>query len=641
MSDERDGANAPDEKPARDGERAHEESKTRADDAREAPASSGSESFDAAPSTGDDPPREEASVVAGESDVDFGNVTGSFPSVPPEAEPPAALAGQKPESETRSETEKKSESTTRGAFLVGAGILLSRIVGLVRQRVFAYYFGISAAGDAFTAAFKIPNFLQNVFGEGALSASFIPVYAKLLAERERIEAERVAGSIFSILALVTSTLVALGVLAAPFLTDLIAPGFDGAKRDLTVSLVRIFFPGAGLLVMSAWCLGVLNSHRRFFLSYTAPVIWNIAIIVALVVSGTPVRLVPIENLDVWGDVAVYTAWGSVVGSALQFGIQLPTVLKLLEGLRLSFAAANANVRTVIKNFVPVFVSRGVVQISAFVDAMIASFLGDGPVQALTYTQSLYTLPVSLFGMSVSAAELPAMSSAVGEQSEVAAELRRRLDSGLRRISYLVVPSIVGFVLLGDVMVGALYQTGQFTRDDVIYVWAILAGASVGLLPTTLGRLYASTFYALKDTRTPFRFAVLHVVLAVILGYISAIHLPPLLGVDMRWGAVGLTASAGIAGWIEFLLLRRKLNHQIGQTGLALSFASKIWLAAVLSAIAGVGLKLLLDHLHPIFVAALVLTPYGLLYFALTSAFGLSEARTAVGRFTRIFTRGRR
>lgn len=628
MSNEKDGANAPDEKPGRD-ERATDAPHARTDEqsgARE-PFGSGV----------DETPHEEASVVAGERDLDIGNVTGGLPSVPPEAERGDAPVQEK----SGGAVQAKSESTTRGAFLVGAGILLSRIVGLVRQRVFAYYFGISAAGDAFTAAFKIPNFLQNVFGEGALSASFIPVYAKLLAKGERLEAEKVAGSIFSILALVTSVLVAFGVLAAPFLTDLIAPGFDGAKRDLTVSLVRIFFPGAGLLVMSAWCLGVLNSHRRFFLSYTAPVIWNLAIIAALVVSGTPVRLVPIENLDVWGEVAVYTAWGSVVGSALQFAVQLPTVLKLLEGLRLSFAAANLNVRTVIRNFMPVFVSRGVVQISAFVDAMIASFLGDGPVQALTYTQSLYTLPVSLFGMSVSAAELPAMSSAVGEETEIAAQLRRRLDSGLRQISYLVVPSIVGFVFLGDVMVGALYQTGQFTRADVIYVWAILAGASLGLLPTTQGRLYASTFYALHDTRTPFRFALLHVVLAIILGYLSAIHLPPLLGIDKRWGAVGLTASAGIAGWIEFLLLRRKLNHQIGTTGVALSFAAKVWLAAGLSALAGIGLKLLLGQLHPIFVAALVLTPFGLLYFAITSAFGLPEARSVVGRFTRIFMRGKR
>jgi putative peptidoglycan lipid II flippase len=569
--------------------------------------------------------REEAGIVAGESVVQLGSVTGQSPA----DQPPAQAAKPEP-----------AENTRRGAFFVGAGILLSRIVGLLRQRVFAHYFGTSAANDAFVAAFKIPNFLQNVFGEGALSASFIPVYSKLLAHGDREESERVAGAVFSILALVTSLLVLLGVLAAPFLTDFIAPGFEGEKRELTLSLVRIFFPGAGLLVLSAWCLGVLNSHRRFFLSYTAPVIWNVTIIIALVWSGSSVSQVDSANLQVWGGVAKFTAWGSVVGSALQFAVQFPTVLRLLARVRLSFDTTNAGVRTVVRNFLPVFVSRGVVQISAFVDGMIASFLDTGAVAALNFTQSLYTLPVSLFGMSVSAAELPAMSSAVGERTEVAAQLRKRLDAGLRQISFFIVPSIVGFVALGDVMAGALYQTGKFTHADALYVWGILAGSSIGLLPTTLGRLYASTFYALHDTRTPFRFALLHVVLAIVLGYFSAIYLPPLLGVEARWGAVGLTASAGIAGWIEFVFLRRKLNQQIGRTGLGLSFVSKLWIAAIVSAGVGWAIKLSLGVLHPILVAAFVLTPYGLLYFAMTSAWGLPESSAVVGRFTRLLKRGR-
>jgi putative peptidoglycan lipid II flippase len=570
---------------------------------------------------------DEAERVAGETVDQIGATTAQFP----------AEVGATKTPEARREPAAAGGSTARHAFLVGAGILLSRVVGLIRQRVFAYYFGVSVVGDAYAAAFRIPNFLQNVFGEGALSASFIPVYARLLADGEREAADRAAGAVFSLLALVTSLLVLLGVLAAPLLTDVLALGFEGEKRDLTVSLVRILFPGAGLLVMSAWCLGVLNSHRRFFLSYTAPVIWNVAIIAALALSGTPVRGLPLDDLATWGAVARYTAWGAVIGSALQFGVQLPTVLRMLGGLRLSLRT-DANVRTVVRNFVPVFLSRGVVQISAFVDEMIATLLGDGPVIALTFTQSLYTLPVSLFGMAVSAAALPAMSSAVGKESEVAAQLRRRLNADLRQISYFIVPSVVGFVALGDVMVSVLYRTGNFTRDDVIYVWAILIGASVGLLPTTLGRLYASAFYALRDTRTPFRFAVLHVALAVVLGYLTAVYVPPMLGVEMRWGAVGLTASAGVAGWIEFLLLRRKLNARIGRTAVHASYLLKLFAAAAACAALGWGLKLLSAPLHPIFFAATVLLPYGLLYFAATTLLKVPEARAVVNRFVRPFSR---
>src|SRR3712207_5113387 len=354
----------------------------------------------------------EADLLAGQRDLTAGEVTGEFPA-----------------EEVVARRERRSLSTGRGAFLVGAGILLSRIVGVVRQRVFAYFLGNSDAMDAFNAAFRIPNFLQNVFGEGALSASFIPVYAKLLAskdgetEAERAarqeEADRVAWSVFTLLALVVSVLVLVGVLSTPLLINAIAPGFEGEKRALTEQLVRIFFPGAGLLVLSAWCLGVLNSHRRFFLSYTAPVVWNLTLIAALFWAGWPERGVPLADLGVWGGVAAFAAWGSVVGSALQFAVQLPTVLMLLKRARLALGLANSHVRTVLRNFVPVFVSRGVVQISAFVDAWLASWLGTGAVAALGYAQSLYTLPVSLFGISVSAAKLPEMSSTTGEQSEIA------------------------------------------------------------------------------------------------------------------------------------------------------------------------------------------------------------------------------
>ncbi|HWT00441.1 MAG TPA: murein biosynthesis integral membrane protein MurJ [Pyrinomonadaceae bacterium] len=565
--------------------------------------------------------RREAGEVAGETDVPVGSVTGEFPAEQEAAQP------------------KPQASTGKFAFLVGAGILLSRVVGVIRQRVFAHYFGTSAAADAFNAAFRIPNFLQNIFGEGALSASFIPVYAGLLARGDEKEAGRVASAILTLLALVTSVIVLIGVLTTPYLIDAIAPGFKGETRELTIRLVEILFPGAGLLVLSAWCLGVLNSHRRFFLSYTAPVIWNVAIIVALVWFGRRgAGAADVPRFQ--SDLAQWVAWGSVIGSALQFGVQLPTVLRLAKRLRPVLEVKSKSVRTVIRNFFPVFVSRGVVQISAFVDALLASLLGTGAVAALTFAQSLYTLPVSLFGMSVSAAELPQMASALGTDEEVKAQLRRRLDAGLRQISFLIVPSAVGFLLLGDVMAAALYQTGRFTRADSVYVWGILAGSAIGLLPTTLGRLYASTYYAMHDTRTPLRYAFVHVVVAVVLGYLLAIPLPAALGIDLRWGAIGLTTAAGLGGWAEFLLLRRTLNRRIGRTGLPAPFVLKLWGAALVAAGLGWGIKLFVGVDRPIWTAIAVLGPYGVSYFALTSVLGLPEARTIFARFKRLLGRGR-
>jgi putative peptidoglycan lipid II flippase len=516
--------------------------------------------------------------------------------------------------------------TARHASLVAAGIFLSRVVGLVRQRVFSHYFGqMSDAADAFTAAFTIPNFLQNLFGEGVLSASFIPVYAGLLARKDDEEAGRTAGAVAAVLALVVSVLVLAGVLATPYLIDIIVPGFEGAKRELSIRLVRILFPGAGLLVLSAWCLGVLNSHRKFFLSYTAPVVWNFAMIACLAAFGNRLGQFPL---------AIALAWASVAGSALQMLVQLPAVLRFAKRLRFALDLKSEHVRSVIRNFGPVFFSRGVVQISGYVDRLLASLLPTGAVAALANAQLLAMLPVSLFGMSVSAAELPAMSSALGTDEEVAVYLRRRLNSGLRQIAFFIVPTLAGFAALGDVLAGAVLQTGRFRHADAVYLWGILGGSAVGLLASTLGRLYSSTYYAMRDTRTPLNYAIIRVALTSGLGYFAAVKLPGIIGIEPHWGVAGLTASAGIAAWVEFTLLRRTLNRRIGITGVPAVYLGKLWTAALCGAAAAWAIKLALAPRNPLVAGVVVLGPYGLVYFAVAAAFKLDEMRSALRRVLR-------
>jgi putative peptidoglycan lipid II flippase len=420
--------------------------------------------------------------------------------------------------------------------------------------------------------------------------------------------------------------VLVGVAATPVLISVIAPGFSGDKRELTVVLVRILFPGAGLLVLSAWCLGVLNSHRRFLLSYAAPVMWNAAMIATLVAGGAHT---PLPRL------AIALAWGSVAGSALQFAVQVPVVWRVAPDLRFGWDVGSEHVRLVSRNFVPVFVSRGVVQVSAYVDSLIATLLGTGAVTGLANAQLLYTLPVSLFGMSVAAAELPTMSGVAGDAISSADALRPRLDAGLRRIAFFVVPSAVAFLALGDVIAAALLQTGRFGHGDAVWVWRILAGSAVGLLASTLGRLYSSAYYALRDTRTPLRYAIVRVVLTTVLGYLFAIPLRQRLGLEPLWGAAGLTASAGIAGWVEMLLLRRALNARIGRTGLPAAYVTKLWAAALSGAAAAWAVKLYTPLVHPILTAALVLTPYGAAFFAATLALGVPEASDTIRRLRRL------
>lgn len=501
------------------------------------------------------------------------------------------------------------------------GILGSRITGLLRERVISHYFGLdSIIADAFRQAIRIPNLLNNLLGEGVLSASFVTVYAKLRASGEDDQADDLASAVFSLLALVCAILVAIGILSTPALVYVIAPGFKEESRLLTIRLVRILFPSTGLLVMSAWCLGVLNSHGKFLLSYLAPVVLNITVIIIAIAAGRSHN----EN-----QLVVIVAWAFVLGNALTFGVQLPSVLKLLPDFAPYFDFKSLNIQKVIRNFGPVFVSRGVVQVSAFIDSMIASLLPTSAVAAFGYAQVISILPVSLFSMSVSAAELPALSSAVGDEQEVAEFLRKRLAAGLRRIAFFIVPSAVAFLMLGDVLAAALYQSGKFNHENAVYLWGVLAGSSVGLLATSLGRLYSSAFYSLLDTKTPLRFAVVRVALTSILGLIFALFLPKWLGIEPKWGVAGLTTSAGLAGWVEFALLRRGLSQRIGNVSLDAGFTVKLWLVAFVAGLLAFLPKFALGVHHPILLACVVVPIYGAVYFAGTVYLRINEAESSI------------
>ncbi|XHF15025.1 murein biosynthesis integral membrane protein MurJ [Archangium gephyra] len=531
---------------------------------------------------------------------------------------------------------------------VAVGIFASRLMGLVRERFFAHYLGNGMAAAVFKAALRIPNFLQNLFGEGVLSGSFIPVYAGLLGKGDTKEADRVAGAVFGLLALATSVMVAVGMLATPFFVDTIAPGFEGEARAMAIQLVRILFPGTGMLVLSAWCLGVLNSHRKFLLSYLAPVVWNLAIIATLVVAGR--RGLPEERL------VVVLSYGVVAGCLLQFVVQVPSVMRVLGGFRPTLSTASESVRQVLRSFVTVVLGRGVVQVSAYVDTSYASLIAVRALSTLTYAQTIYLIPVSLFGMSISAAELPEMSRTAGAGEEVATKLRTRLEAGARRIAFFVVPSAAALLFIGDVVAGGLLQTGRFTAADTRYLWYLLMGSAVGLVASALGRLYASAFYALKDTRTPLRFAVVRVSLGAAAAWFLALRLPGLVGLPEHLGAVFLTVTSGLVAWFESQMLRRTLVGQIGHVGVPRALLLKLWGAGLAAGLTGLGIKLALarvlgpmpgveaewggsllapPHLHPIVLFLAVVLPFGAVYFGITGALGVPEAKAV---FQRIFRR---
>jgi len=238
-------------------------------------------------------------------------------------------------------------------------------------------------------------------------------------------------------------------------------------------------------------------------------------------------------------------------------------------------------------------------------------------------------------MSVSAAELTEMSRATGDEHEVAAFLRERVDRGLRHIAYFVIPSAAALLVLGEAMSAVVFEHRKFTAEDSLFAWGILAGSSVGLLATTMGRLYSSTYYALHDTRTPLRFASVRIVLTLLLGYLCAIPLPGWLGIDPRWGSAGLTASAGVAGWVEFTLLRSTLNRRIGRTGVPAKALLRLWAAAVAAAVAGWEMWVLTRAPSHRFIGGIAaLATFGIVYLLATVALNVPEATGVIARIRR-------
>jgi putative peptidoglycan lipid II flippase len=579
---------------------------------------------------------------------DTGPPTGPHSEQVPVVLPEPVPAEPPPESAT-----EKAAASRKSSFLVAAGILLSRTAGLLREVAIGGYLGTGAAADAFKAALRIPNLLQNLLGEGVLSASFIPVYAKLRAEGDEKASKQLAASVAGLLLAVTGAISLIGVLFAPQVTSVLVTGWSDERFDLTVEMVRIMFPGIGFLVLSAWCLGVLNSHRKFFLSYVAPVLWNaaqIGFVVTAAAMGGGTR-----------DLAVALSYGVLAGGIAQLGVQLPSVRRLLGHIRLSLRTRDAPVRNVISRFGPVVMGRGVVQILGYVDLWLASFLAVGAVSTLTFGQVLYLLPISVFGMSVAAAELPDLSSVQVHDPDTRRDFRWRLEDGMARILFYVAPTATLFIVVGDVIARVLFQRGQINSADTYAIWLVVAAFSLGLPATTASRLQQNALYALGDARTPARLAAIRVVVAAIVGLALMFPFDRLTIVDGNitgWGdmlalgplppevrdstggiphlgIVGLALGAALSSWVEYRLLSTALAWRIGRSHLGGRWLTPIAAGCVAMALVTFATQQYFGDRHAILAAALVLGPAGITYLGVTRRLGVPEAEAMTGRLSRL------
>ena len=527
-----------------------------------------------------------------------------------------------------------------GPLLVALGIGASRLAGLGRETVASRLLGNTAAGDAFAVAMRIPNMLQNLLGEGVLSASFVPVYSQLLEEADedgpgRHDPGRVAGAVVAALMVVVGLAVALIVTLARPITFVLAPGLEGERFDLAVSLVRLTALGTGFAVLSAWCLGVLNSHRRFFLSYAAPVLWNAVQVGALVTAW-------ILAFDLDG-VARALAWGVAGGGLAQLLVQLPLTLRLARGLRLRWMRGHAGLREIRRRFGPAVLGRGVVQVSAYFDLVLASLLATGAVAALYRAQILYMLPVSLFAMSVAAAELPEMSRLTGDP--VALAHRTRL--AMRRVAFWMLLAASLYVAAGDLVVGLLFEGGVFEEADTVLVWFVVGAYALGLPATGVSRVLQNACYARGDTSGPARIAAVRVTVAAAVGLLVMFPLDRVIvGPDgllgaadalglawalpvaeraaddvVRLGAVGLALGSAVAAWTEIVLLARRARFE-AETVYALAAPAT---AAALCLVAAAALKLAVAGWPVLVAAPLVGAAATAVYAVAAHRQGLAEA----------------
>jgi putative peptidoglycan lipid II flippase len=352
-------------------------------------------------------------------------------------------------------------------------------------------------------------------------------------------------------------------------------------------------------------------------------VWNAAMIAMMLLLGTSMRDRPL---------IIAVAWGALIGGVLQFLVQLPWVLKLERNLRIRWDLKDKGVRSALFNAGPAVLGRGVVQLSGWVDIWLASFLFVGAAATLGYAQTLYVLPVSLFGMAVAAAELPELARQGISGTDV---LRRRISAGLRQIALFVVPSTVGFLTLGDVIVGALYQRGAFARADTMLVYLVLVGYTLGLLASTATRLYVSAFYAFRDTKTPAKIALVRVILSGLIGfglmtYLEQYHLDG----GKPLGVVGLSTAAAVGAWVEWGLLRRFLRQRMGHVGAGGPALLRMLGAAFAGAAVARGVLFLLPPLHPILLAGITVPLFGVVYFFAARALGVEEATAMMDRYVR-------
>ena len=438
----------------------------------------------------------------------------------------------------------EEKGLVRSASEAGLGTLLSRILGYVRDMVIAAKFGAGAWADAFYVAFRIPNLLRNLLGEGTLGTSFIPVFSEYMVKKEE-DAWEIAKIAFSLLLVVLSCLTLLGISITPLIVRVIAPGFSSSpeKFALTVTLTRLMFPFLLFISLAALATALLNSMRSFFIPAFAPAMLSAGEIFSVLV------IVPFMGGRIEG-----LAIGVLLGGIGQFMAQVPQMLKLWPKAAGYFklTLANPGVRKIFRLMMPAVLGAGVYQINAFVDTICASFLVQGTPTALYYANRLVQLPLAIFGTSIATAALPRMSECAARNDTDG--LLNTLASGFRMIFFLLIPSMAGFMVLGKPIISVLFRYGKFDSFAVDLTYSALLFYSLGLVSYAGVKVAASAFYSMQDMKTPVKVSVAAMILNIELNLILMRYL------DIGGLALATAISSSINVALLLVFLKRKLGR---------------------------------------------------------------------------------
>lgn len=410
----------------------------------------------------------------------------------------------------------------------------------------ANFFGAGMFADAFYAAYRIPNLFRRLLGEGALSASFVPVFTEHLTTKSKKETQDLLNAVFTALLIILSTLSILGIIFAPEITKIVAWGFEISpkKLELTINLVRIMFPYLLLISLAALLLGTLNALHIFFLPALSPLNLDFAeIIYILLIAGYLVS--PIKGLAV----------AVVIGGLGQFAFQLPILFKHGWQLRFKINFSHPGLRKIFLLMLPAMIGFSVEQINSFVDTLCGSFLKEGSVSALYYSNRLMQLPLALFGIAMATVSLPLMSKSVSEKNLT--ELKEIFSLSLRTVFFIIIPASVGLMVLAEPIVRLLFQRGAFTAEATKLTSQALFYYALGIFAYAGAKIVAAVFYSLQDTKTPLKIALLALSLNIVLNLILMVPM----------GVGGLALATAISSIVNLIILLIVLRLRIGKLGL--------------------------------------------------------------------------